>query len=143
MSAIDSQAPVLVTDDDRDAIELLRSRLTRGGVNRPVLAFCSAEALLSFLEAAVAPGGSGRPMPCALFLDLALPKMSGFEVLAWIRQRPAFRSLKIIVVSNSSQPADIDRAYQLGADVFQIKYPTSETLAMIIASARNPAPHPA
>jgi CheY-like chemotaxis protein len=139
MSELDPQAAVLVTDDDRDAIDLLRQRLTRAGVHRPVQAFYSAEMLIAYLEAAAAPAGNGRPMPCALFLDLSLPRMSGFEALAWIRRRPAFQGIKVIVVSNSSSPADIERAYQLGADVFQMKYPTAETLALIIASPRNVA----
>ncbi len=142
MSVIDPQAAILVTDDDDDSIELLRSRLTRAGVNQPVKTFSSAEDLIVYLEAAAATGATGRPMPGTLFLDLSLPRMSGFEALTWIRRRPAFGSLKVIVVSNSSSPADIEQAYKLGADIFQYKYPTAETIGLIIASPRNVVTNP-
>lgn len=59
------------------------------------------------------------PLPDLLLLDLNMPRMNGFEVLAWLRTR-AFSHLTV-VLTDSMQPDDIKRALDLGADLFQVK----------------------
>ena len=61
------------------------------------------------------------PMPQLVLLDLKLPLKTGFEVLEWMRNQPDLRFLPVIVFSSSAQKADIDRAYQLGANSFVVK----------------------
>lgn len=56
-----------------------------------------------------------------MLLDLKMPRKDGFEVLEWIRQHPALRRLRVVVLTTSDNPADIDRAYELGANSFIVK----------------------
>jgi len=56
-----------------------------------------------------------------LLLDLKMPKKNGFEVLEWIRQQPGLRRLRVVVLTTSDAPEDIDRAYELGANAFMVK----------------------
>ena len=53
--------------------------------------------------------------PDVILLDLMLPQMDGYEVLSAIRNNSTM-AVKVIVCSNLSQQADIDRALELGAD---------------------------
>jgi len=56
-----------------------------------------------------------HPFPKLLLLDLKMPRMDGFEVLSAVRQRLGFTQLPVIVLTHSDNPADVRRAYELGA----------------------------
>lgn len=64
---------------------------------------------------------SSPPQPRLVLLDLKMPRRSGFEVLQWIRSQPALRSLPVFILTSSEEPADIDRAYALGANAYLVK----------------------
>ncbi len=55
--------------------------------------------------------------PDCILLDIMMPQMNGFEVLSTIKNQSSFQ-VPIIVCSNSSQKSDIDRTYDLWADLF-------------------------
>ena len=67
------------------------------------------------------------PVPCVLLLDIKLPRRSGFEVLDWIRkQKSPLRRLPVVMLTSSKHSADVNRAYDLGANSYLAK---PETLA--------------
>ena len=59
-----------------------------------------------------------HPLPDLVLLDLWLPGMNGFEVLAWVRQQPELRGLKVFVWTDAGQREILERATQAGADRF-------------------------
>jgi CheY-like chemotaxis protein len=61
------------------------------------------------------------PLPRLVLLDLKMPKIDGFEVLKWIRSRPEFASLPVLVLTSSSEVRDMNAAYRLGANSFLVK----------------------
>ena len=58
--------------------------------------------------------------PDIILLDLMMPQMDGFEVLGAMRQNSSM-NVKIIVISNISQQADIEKANKAGADGYLSK----------------------
>lgn len=60
----------------------------------------------------------GQPYPDIIFLDLHLPKKSGFEVLQEIKLNPHVRATPVVVVSGSADPAEIRKAYELHASCY-------------------------
>ena len=58
--------------------------------------------------------------PDIILLDLMMPQMDGFEVLGAMSQNSSI-NVKIIVISNISQQADIDKATKAGADGYLSK----------------------
>lgn len=64
---------------------------------------------------------SRYPLPHLVLLDLDLPRMSGFEVLRWIRCQSRFRSTIVIPLTSSSRPTDIETARKEGANDYLIK----------------------
>ena len=63
-------------------------------------------------------GASGCDL---VLLDLNLPKLGGIEVLEHIRAQAECRALPVIVLSGSSDPADVERCYRAGANSYICK----------------------
>ena len=61
------------------------------------------------------------PLPDLVLLDVHLPKATGHEVLAWIRDQPALTTLPVIMFSVSDLEADVAAAYRLGANLYLSK----------------------
>lgn len=59
--------------------------------------------------------------PDLILLDLLLPKVEGFEVLRTLKADLATASIPIVVLSNLSSEADVQRATELGAKHFFVK----------------------
>lgn len=74
------------------------------------------------------------PLPKLIVLDIKLPKLLGFDVLAAIRDNPRTRHIPVIMLSSSTQEADIDRAYRLGANSYLNKPPTMKELNETVAT---------
>lgn len=56
-----------------------------------------------------------------VLLDLKLPRMSGLDVLRWIRSAPQTQRLPVIILTGSQDDRDIAASYELGADGFITK----------------------
>ncbi len=59
--------------------------------------------------------------PDLVLLDIMMPKLNGFDVLDILRHTPQTGTIKIIVLSALGQPADIQRAKDLGANDYLVK----------------------
>jgi two-component system KDP operon response regulator KdpE len=63
-----------------------------------------------------------------MVLDMMMPKMTGIEVLAALRDQPAFEKLPIIMLTAENKPTDILSGYSAGASYYMTKPFTREQL---------------
>jgi len=118
-----SQAgPVLVVEDDPNAVLLLDRALARVGLRHLILVVRDGDEAVEYLS------GKGRfgdrekfPLPCLILLDLKLPRRSGIEVLEWLRAQPGLREMSVVVMTSSSEPTDRRRALELGVAAYMVK----------------------
>jgi DNA-binding NarL/FixJ family response regulator len=61
------------------------------------------------------------PLPDLVLLDLAMPKMSGVEVLKWIRDQSIVRKTRVLIFTSSESPEDFHIANKIGADGYLLK----------------------
>ena len=61
------------------------------------------------------------PLPNLILLDLKMPRLSGFDVLAFLRQHSAFATIPVVVLSSSGLQSDIQKAKDLGAHDYRVK----------------------
>jgi DNA-binding response OmpR family regulator len=55
-----------------------------------------------------------REKPDLVLLDMMLPFLSGFDILEDLYERKILPDLPVVIVSNSGQPIEIERAMKLG-----------------------------
>lgn len=123
--------PILVVDDDPADTYFLRRALNQAAIPNPVIGCGDGEDAIRFLESAK----FGGQRPCMIFLDLKMPRMNGFEFLAWIRGEPELAEMKVVMLSSSDLPDDRERALMLGANEYMVKFPPPAKLAELIAGA--------
>jgi two-component system, response regulator len=77
-----------------------------------------AEALEYLFADGAYAGRDPNVQPCVVLLDLKLPKLSGFDVLARIRADRRTRWMPVVLLTSSSEEEDIVRGYASGANGF-------------------------
>ena len=113
---------VLLVEDDPITILVCKRTIEIAGFANEVKSVINGQEAIDYLA------GQGKysnrsacPLPDLVLLDLKLPRLNGFEVLRWVRQRPAFCELKVVVLTSSEDIRDINLAYRLGANSFLVK----------------------
>jgi len=114
--------PLVVEDDPAYAALLLRA-CEEAGLCTPLPVLTSGEQAIDYLSRLPVMGGAARggPVPTIVLMDVGLPGMTGYDVLAWIRKRPALRRLPVVMLTVHAEVESITRAYQMGANSFLVK----------------------
>jgi CheY-like chemotaxis protein len=114
-----SPISILLVEDDPDHVDLTRIALQTARVPFGLEVVMDGTEALQYLRHEdpyfnVAP-------PDLILLDLNLPKVDGREVLREIKNDPALRRIPVIVLTTSSDLADVEAAYQNHANSFITK----------------------
>jgi len=133
-----NHAPVLIAEDDPNDVFLLKRAFEKAGVNNPVVIARNGQEAIDYLN------GSGKfidrtvhPLPGLMFLDLKMPLVDGFDVLAWLHKQPRTGKVPVVVLTSSNQERDIMQAQQMGADDYRVKPQQFEELLEIVKDIRN------
>jgi DNA-binding response OmpR family regulator len=116
---------VWVVDDDEEmsrAIGLMLKML-----DCEVMSFYSARSAAQTLL-------TGRN-PQVLILDINMPEVSGLDLLEFLRRRPEWKELPIIMLSSESADSAVDKALKLGADAYIMKPVTIQELEKAMRTA--------
>jgi len=128
-------APILVADDDPDDRFFVQRLITKTGTPNPVRVFDDGSEVVNYLGSFAAASDEIRERaPRLLFLDLRMTGLGGFGFLEWAREQKRALPMTIVVLSNSAEPADMERARELGAHRYLVKYPSVHTFGTIIRS---------
>ncbi len=136
MQRVTTSPPILLVEDDSSQALLVERVLAKARLMNKVQAFSDGQEAISFLERLESQ--SADPPPALILLDLNTPGRSGLEVLAWLRERPAFRDVPVIMLSGSTESENIDRAFELGADSYLVKPVAFDALIDAVTSLGLP-----
>ena len=113
---------ILLVEDDPNDVFLIQRAFRRANIVNPVQVVQDGEAAVLYLSSQEPYADRDRyPLPILMLLDLKLPRLSGLEVLEWLRQQPELRRLLVVVLTSSRENADVNRAYDLGANSYLVK----------------------
>lgn len=113
---------VLLVDDDEDFLHMVRRALRREPFQADVRLMTSGAEALRFLG--LAGNGSSTPPPpnlVAVFVDLDMPGVTGWEILRRVRGNVDTRDLPVVMVSSSARTLDVRHSYDLGANSYLVK----------------------
>ncbi len=102
---------LLMAEDEEDTASLLRFLLERSGY-----------------QVVHAPDGKQAqqlidtmPAPSLVLLDIMLPHISGLQLLPYIRKKPEWKQVPIIMLTADSSEHDIEQALASGANDYMVK----------------------
>jgi CheY-like chemotaxis protein len=101
---------ILVVEDDGVLRDVLKEKLIQRGYT--VASVEDGEQALRHIA---------EDKPDLILLDILMPRKGGMEVMEELNQDPELKKIPIIVISNSGQPVEVQRAKELGAKEFLIK----------------------
>ena len=113
---------LLLVEDDPNDVALIRRAFKKARILNPLNIVHDGEEAIAYLAGQGEYADRSKfPLPAVVLLDLKLPRRSGHEVLAWLRQQPGLRRLPVVVLTSSSDTPDVRQAYDLGANSYLVK----------------------
>ncbi len=113
---------ILLAEDDPNDVLLLQRAFQKAGLREQLKIVRDGEQAIEYLAGRGNYADRNRyPLPFMLLLDLKMPGTDGFEVLQWLRAEPSLKRLLVVVLTSSNLQADVDRAYDLGANSYLVK----------------------
>jgi CheY-like chemotaxis protein len=116
------QALILLAEDEQTDAYFIQWACKKAGLPHRIVHVLDGQDAVDYLS------GEGayvdrvqHPFPDLLLLDLKMPRLTGFDVLAWLKQQPDTPDFPVVVLSSSDYPADIEQARKLGATEYKIK----------------------
>lgn len=106
-----NKQPVVLVVDDIPTNNVLIKALLKGKDYEVILAQSGAEALRIAQER----------VPEIILLDIMMPVMDGYEVLARLRSNEVTKNIKVIIISALANQDDIRKAMEIGADGYLTK----------------------
>jgi len=103
---------LILADDDEDDRDIFRDVIEQINPKIKVQIVSNGISLIDLLK---------HYAPDLLFLDLEMPHKNGLECLSEMRANPRLKDLPVVVFSSTTRPANIQAAYDMGADLFLIK----------------------
>jgi CheY-like chemotaxis protein len=125
---------ILAAEDTPSDIELLQMALARCGKVRSLTVVRDGSEVIGYLQGEPPFNDPKRQPPNIILMDLHMPRMSGLEVLQWLRQNPECSVIPVIIMSNSPFEEDVLQAYRLGANAYFEKPTNFDELQEVIRS---------
>lgn len=114
--------PVLAIDDSLDDLMLMKMAVEKLSVSVDLITVCGGDAAIAYFEGKDKYADRTKfPLPKLVLLDLKMPRVNGFDVLAAVQKMQLPIQPFIVVLSSSGLPQDREKALALGAVGYQIK----------------------
>ncbi|KQT54167.1 hypothetical protein ASG43_00605 [Aureimonas sp. Leaf454] len=129
MSAHQTVNIVMIEDDEGHA-RLIEKNIRRAGVTNAIRHFTDGTSAMDYLFNA--PEGPAKNGPALVLLDLNLPDMSGTDILARMKSEGPLKRTPVVVLTTTDDKVEIQRCYDLGANVYITKPVNYESFAQAI-----------
>ena len=118
---------IIMIEDDEGHARLIEKNIRRAGINNGIKHFADGGSAIDYMFND--PDGPGKNGPALVLLDLNLPDMSGTDILSRIKADEALRRTPVVVLTTTDDQREIQRCYDLGANVYITKPVNYESFA--------------
>ncbi len=112
---------IVMIEDDEGHARLIEKNIRRAGVNNEIIPFQNGTDALAFLFGADGTGEASSRRHLLILLDLNLPDMAGVDILEKVKANQHTRRSPVIVLTTTDDSREIQRCYDLGANVYITK----------------------
>ncbi|MBA3687201.1 MAG: response regulator [Planctomycetes bacterium] len=127
---MDRQPIILIVDKSHSDVELIQDAFLELGLRADFLLAYDGEQALMLLR-------DGQRRPDFIILELNLPSPDGRELLAWIKSHAELKRIPTVVLTTSSDEADIAACFDLSANGYIVKPPRWEDFVDVIRSLQQ------
>ncbi len=107
---------VLLAEDDENDVFLIRRAFQRLGCLGRFMVVPDGTQVIAYLQGeGPYRDRSSWPLPGVLVLDCGMPRLSGIDVLCWLRSEPRFSKLPVVLCSGQFTPAEQNMLVKLQA----------------------------
>jgi CheY-like chemotaxis protein len=132
------QVSILLAEDDKNDIFLMRRAFDNAGFHNPLHVVHNGQEVTNYLAGVGEYADRERyPLPGLLLLDLKMPLMDGFDVLAWLRGKEEFNTLPVVVLSSSKLDSDVGKSREMGVYDYRVKPQRFEDLVRLLDDVRR------
>jgi DNA-binding response OmpR family regulator len=132
MSPQQAAVTIVMIEDDQGHARLIEKNIRRAGVNNEIAAFADGTTALSYLLGADGSGAVSANRYLLILLDLNLPDMAGVDILARIKANAHVKRSPVIVLTTTDDSREIQKCYDLGANLYVTKPVNYEDFANAI-----------
>jgi len=112
---------IVMIEDDEGHARLIEKNIRRAGVNNEIIPFANGTDALKFLFGPDGSGSVSAGRQLLVLLDLNLPDMGGVDILEKVKANPHTKRSPVIVLTTTDDTREIQRCYDLGANVYITK----------------------
>ncbi|SFZ82452.1 Response regulator receiver domain-containing protein [Devosia enhydra] len=123
---------IIMIEDDEGHARLIEKNIRRAGVNNEIIPFQNGTVALDYLFGADGSGEVSAGRQLLVLLDLNLPDMTGVDILAKIKSNVHTKRSPVVVLTTTDDSREIQRCYDLGANVYITKPVNYESFANAI-----------
>lgn len=112
---------IIMIEDDEGHARLIEKNIRRAGVANQIVPFTNGTEAIAYL---LGPDGSGmvnKGRQLLVLLDLNLPDMTGIDILEKVKGNEHTRRSPVVVLTTTDDQREIQRCYDLGANVYITK----------------------
>lgn len=121
MKAAAKEVTIVMVEDDEGHARLIEKNVRRAGVNNEIVPFTDGNSALDFILGSDRTGVSTQDRHLLILLDLNLPDMSGIDILEKVKSNPHAKRLPVVILTTTDDEREIQRCYDLGANVYITK----------------------
>lgn len=134
MTSIAQAVTIVMIEDDEGHARLIEKNVRRAGINNEIVPFTHGNAALDYLLGSNRAGLARAGEPHLILLDLNLPDMSGIDILQKIKANPHTQRIPVVILTTTDDQQEIDKCYEMGANVYITKPVDYEGFATAIKS---------
>ena len=123
---------IVMIEDDEGHARLIERNIRRAGINNEIVPFTTGTEALAYLLGSDRSGAINAERALLILLDLNLPDMTGIDILAQVKANLHLKRSPVIVLTTTDDRRDIQRCYDLGANVYIVKPVNYESFANAI-----------
>ncbi|HBF31219.1 response regulator [Rhizobium sp.] len=121
MKANGKEVTIVMIEDDEGHARLIEKNVRRAGVGNEIVPFTDGASALDFILGKDRSGESSIDRYLLVLLDLNLPDMQGTEILELVKSNQHTKRLPIVILTTTDDEQEIQRCYDLGANVYITK----------------------